>query len=573
MKPLLSLFVFCLAGFVAEARVVQTKTIDDGGSGMFKAIAVKEAEMPDFVVYRPKDLLHAHARKGDLPLLVWANGACLNSSVGYERMLSEIASHGYVVMAVGEMEERPGSHQQSHTESSELRRGLDWILGQVAEKESDYYRMIDTSLVAAAGHSCGGAQVLANAADPRLKTLMIMNAGMGDMEMAGASRASLLQIHCPVLYVTGGESDVAYGNARKDFERIGHVPVCWANHPASGHGGTYGDKYGGDYGRVVLRWLEWQLRGQKDSSRVFFEEKPEGFHGWEMKAKNFKQHPGRVLSLKMPCKLLSGISERDYSIYLPGSYDEGSERLYPVLYLLHGGGGAHTDFERNHHLSHLLDSLIDGGVVKEMIVVMPEANQQNMMYFNSGVKGVKGVKGDTSSILHHTSSIDWQYEDYFFQELIPFVEKTYRVRGDKEGRSVAGFSMGGGAATVYGVHHPELFSLVYDISGYLRSQPLEFLKYDPSATWRQAVIDQNNPILRIEKGSRQEAEAWKTVEWRVAVGDHDFTLEGNMDLVKAFRAKDIPYSLHIDSGVHDGVWVQQCLEDLLSRVNGKSRKH
>ena len=558
-KPFLSVLAFCLAGFVAEARVVQTKTIDEGGSGMFKAIAVKESEMPDFVVYRPKDLLHAHARRGDLPLLMWANGACLNSSVGYERMLSEIASHGYIVMAIGEMEEQPNSRQQSHTEASELKRGLDWILQQVGQKESDYYKMIDTALIAAAGHSCGGAQVLFNAGDPRLKTLMIMNAGMGDMEMAGASRASLLQIHCPTLYVTGGESDVAYQNAKKDFERIGHVPVAWANHPASGHGGTYWDKYGGDYGRVVLNWLEWQLRGQKALSNTFFKETPEGFPGWEMKNKNFKQHPGKVLSLKMPCKLLNGITERDYSIYLPGSYEEGSETLYPVLYLLHGGGGAHTDFERNHHLSQFLDSLIDGGVVKEMIVVMPEANQQNMMYFNAGVKGVKGAP-------------DWRYEDYFFQELIPYIEKNYRVRSDKGGRSIAGFSMGGGAATVYGVHHPELFSLVYDISGYLRSQPLEFLKYDPSATWRQAVIDQNNPILRIEKGSRQEAEAWKTVEWRVAVGDHDFTLEGNMDLVKAFRAKDIPYSLRIDKGVHDGVWVQSCLEDLFRRADGKYRK-
>ena len=127
--------------------------------------------------------------------------------------------------------------------------------------------------------------------------------------------------------------------------------------------------------------------------------------------------------------------------------------------------------------------------------------------------------------------------------------------------------MGGGAATVYGVHHPEMFSMVYDISGYLRSQPLEFLKNDSSATWRQWVIDQNNPILRVEQGSAEEIEAWKCVEWRVAVGDHDFTLEGNMDLVKAFRSKNIPYTMRVDAGVHDGVWVQSCLEDLLLRAN------
>lgn len=263
----------------------------------------------------------------------------------------------------------------------------------------------------------------------------------------------------------------------------------------------------------------------------------------------------KTMSLKMPCKLLNGITERDYSIYLPDSYERDLSKRYPVLYLLHGGGGSHTDWERNHRLSWTLDSLIAGGFIRDMIVVCPEANQQNMMYFNAE-KGEKGAP-------------DWKYEDYFFQELIPYIEKTYRARSDKAGRAIAGFSMGGGAATVYGVHHPEEFSLVYDISGYLRSQPLEFLKHDPSATWRQWVIDQNNPIQRIEKGRSEEIEAWKTVEWQVAVGDHDFTLEGNMDLVKAFREKGIPYSLHIDSGVHDGIWVQSCLQDLFRRADRK----
>ena len=267
---------------------------------------------------------------------------------------------------------------------------------------------------------------------------------------------------------------------------------------------------------------------------------------------------GKMTSLKMPCKLLSGINERDYSIYLPKSFEKGVKTDYPVLYLLHGGGGAHTDFERNHHLSQLLDSLIEAGVVGDMIVVCPEANQQNMMYFNA-TKGEKGAP-------------DWKFEDYFFQELIPYIEKTYRTRTDKGGRAIAGFSMGGGAATVYGVHHPELFSMVYDISGYLRSQPLEFLKNDPSATWRQWVIDQNNPIERIRQGRAEEVKAWKAVSWRVAVGDHDFTLEGNMDLVKAFREKGIPYTMRVDAGVHDGIWVQSCLEDLLTRANREFTK-
>jgi dipeptidyl aminopeptidase/acylaminoacyl peptidase len=69
-----------------------------------------------------------------------------------------------------------------------VRKALDWICQQAANPASPYYNKIDTERIAAAGHSCGGAQVLANAADPRLKTCLILNAGMGKMKMADASR-------------------------------------------------------------------------------------------------------------------------------------------------------------------------------------------------------------------------------------------------------------------------------------------------------------------------------------------------------------------------------------------------
>lgn len=267
---------------------------------------------------------------------------------------------------------------------------------------------------------------------------------------------------------------------------------------------------------------------------------------------------GRTLSLKMPCRLLTGITQRDYSIYLPGSYGRDVQKRYPVLYLMHGGGGSHTDYEHHFHLAQLVDRLLSDKVIGDMIVVCPEGNQQNMMYFNA--------ERDDSG------TPDWRYEDYFFGELIPYIEATYAVRTDKGGRAIAGFSMGGGAATVYGVHRPELFSMVYDISGYLRSQRLDFLKNDTSANWRQRVIDQNNPILSIENGTQEQVAAWRTVDWRVAVGDHDFTIEGNMDLVKAFRKRGIPYSLFIDSGEHDGKWVLPRLEDAIRRADSHFRR-
>ena len=272
-----------------------------------------------------------------------------------------------------------------------------------------------------------------------------------------------------------------------------------------------------------------------------------------LNAKDFKQRLGRFLSAKMPCRMLKGITEREYSIYLPGSYDRDSLRRYPVLYLMHGGGGAHTDWERWNHLSQVADSLANCGAIEDMVVVCPEGNQQNMMYFNAAPQA--------------DGTPDWKYEDYFFQELVPFIENNYRVRTDKGGRAIAGFSMGGGAATVYGVHHPEMFAMVYDISGYLRAQQLDFLKKDPSAAWRQRLVDANNPILRISRGTVEEQKAWQKVDWKVAVGDQDFTLEANMDFVKALREKGIFCSMHVNEGAHDNKWVSSALVDVMKRAS------
>lgn len=181
MQALLAVCMLC-----TKAQTVRTRVIDEGGTGTFKAVATKETTMPDFVVYRPKDLLHAHARCGALPLLLFGNGGCSDTSAGYERMLTEVASHGYIVVAIGEMRDSLNERAIGQTESSELMRGLEQMLQLNRTKGTEYYHFIDTTKIAAAGHSCGGAQVLCNAADPRLQTYLILNAGMGDMEMAGA---------------------------------------------------------------------------------------------------------------------------------------------------------------------------------------------------------------------------------------------------------------------------------------------------------------------------------------------------------------------------------------------------
>ena len=131
--------------------------------------------------------------------------------------------------------------------------------------------------------------------------------------------------------------------------------------------------------------------------------------------------------------------------------------------------------------------------------------------------------------------------------------------------------MGGGAATVYGVHRPQMFRMVYDISGYLRRQPMKWLESDPTASWRQRVIEENNPIKAIEKGKKEDIETWRKVNWCISVGDHDFTLEANMDFVKALRKQSIPYTMQVSPGDHNWDFVRPALEDALKRADKSFR--
>ena len=274
----------------------QLKVPDYGGSGRHKAVAVREKSLPDFVVYRPMNIDAAmtvgrpamfatgQPKKEKLPVLIFCNGGCMDTSIGYENMLTDIASYGYVVVAIGELQMLAQHEKDQHTPSSMVKRALDWI----CDPASPYYNYIDTEKIAAAGHSCGGAQVLANASDPRLKTYLILNAGMGKMTMADASAKSLKNLHGPILYLVGGTSDVAWQNAQQDFKAIKRVPVVLADNTQSGHGGTYEQPNGGANARMVRAWLDWQLKGVQENEKLFIGGDLTGYDGFTIQYKNYK---------------------------------------------------------------------------------------------------------------------------------------------------------------------------------------------------------------------------------------------------------------------------------------------
>lgn len=278
----------------------QMKVPDFGGSGPHKAIAVRERSLTDFVVYRPVNLDAAmtvgrpkmfetgEAKKEKLPVLVFCNGGCMDTSIGYENMLTDVVSYGYVVVAIGELQMLAQHEKDQHTPSSMVKKALDWICQQASDPASPYYNKVDVEKIAAAGHSCGGAQVLANAADARLKTYIILNAGMGKMTMADASAKSLKDLHGPTLYLVGGTSDVAWQNAQMDYKAIKKVPVVLADNTLSGHGGTYEQPGGGANARMLRAWLDWQLKDKEENAHLFLDGDLTDYDGFTIQHKNFE---------------------------------------------------------------------------------------------------------------------------------------------------------------------------------------------------------------------------------------------------------------------------------------------
>lgn len=243
--------------------------------------------------------------------------------------------------------------------------------------------------------------------------------------------------------------------------------------------------------------------------------------------------------------------ERKYAVYLPPDYDT-SERSYPVLYLLHGATDDHTGWVQFGEVLHITDKAIREGKATPMIIVMPDADTKVMGYFNLP---------------------DWSYEDFFFKELMPHVEKKFRIRSAKRYRAVAGLSMGGGGTFMYALRHPELFSSACPLSAYIgpltEDQTVATLKrFAPDATPTQAQIksyfENNNAINLLAKVKPEDA---KSIRWYIDCGDDDFLYEGNSLIHIEMRKKEIPHEYRVRQGGHTWTYWRESLPEVLRFVS------
>ena len=268
------------------------RIIEDGGTGPYSALMLSETSLPTHTVFRPKDL-SPFGTKNKLPIIAWGNGACTNSPWEHVNFLSEVASHGFLVIAIGPMP-KEGERGSGRSTSSQLIDAINWAIAQNKDKASPYYDKIDITKIAVSGMSCGGLQTLEIAPDPRVTTAVICNSGiLGDPGsgmggMPNLTKDHLLKLHTPTIYILGGETDIAYANGMDDFKRINHVPVFAANMIGIGHGGTYSQPHGGAFAKVATAWFEWQLKDDREAGKMIIGE-PCGLSldpAWKVEKKN-----------------------------------------------------------------------------------------------------------------------------------------------------------------------------------------------------------------------------------------------------------------------------------------------
>jgi hypothetical protein len=276
-------------------------------SGPYTVVMEEDAALPSHTIYRPTDLT-AFPKKDSLPLVTFSGPGCIASGTAFRPFYTEVASHGFMVIANGPVQQR-GSGQ---TKASDHVASIDWAVAENGRKDSKYYQRIETSKIAIMGQSCGGLEVMGLAKEPRITTLVLWNSGIlnqsldargqnadrrgpgepnrgampatraqdatrpagargaGTTSSMSASKDALKSLRTPIAYFVGG-TDMAKPNASDDFERIDNVPVFLGvlEIPGDAHGGTFREKNGGKFGVAGVAWLEWQLKGDENSAKMF----------------------------------------------------------------------------------------------------------------------------------------------------------------------------------------------------------------------------------------------------------------------------------------------------------------
>lgn len=208
--------------------------------------------------------------------------------------------------------------------------------------------------------------------------------------------------------------------------------------------------------------------------------------------------------------------ERRLTVYTPYGYESNPRKKYPVLYLLHGAGGDEEAWTSMGRAAQILDNLIEKGLAEPMICVMPNGNPNQMAAQTLGMP---------------TTQMDWKnpenrvsYVRSLCEEIVPFIEKNYRVISKPSSRAIAGLSMGGGHTITASFLYPELFDYIC-----------------PLSTAGEATPEQ---VLELKKAGVKL--------YFLACGTSDFLYEGSRAIDKTLTEQGLDHVFYESEGGH--VW-------------------
>lgn len=260
-------------------------------------------------------------------------------------------------------------------------------------------------------------------------------------------------------------------------------------------------------------------------------------------------------SLTMKSKVLDQFV--NYTIYLPPNYEQG-DRNYPVFYLLHGFTDDENAWVDNGFVEKAVEQGVNKGDINEMIIVMPDG-------------GLKWYINQPNG--------KFNYENMFINELIPYIESTYRINASRKNRFIGGLSMGGYGALAYTMRHLDLFSACVAFSSAIKTDDdvinmsQENFDYLYQSVYGENVKGANriskhwntyNPLFIVNELSDLQL---KSVKWYLSCGDKDDLLEGNIELNKIFRNRKIPHEFRVKSGLHNWEYWRSDIKEGLKFIN------
>ena len=251
---------------------------------------------------------------------------------------------------------------------------------------------------------------------------------------------------------------------------------------------------------------------------------------------------GEVRQVWYPSSTLGG--ERRMHVYTPPGYDGGSSR-YPVLYLLHGGGDEDSGWSTIGRAGFILDNLIASGKARPMLVVMPNGSLPRPANFPATTPG----QPPSPEVMAAMASLQDRFVSELMKDVIPAVEKRFRVVADPANRAIAGLSMGGGQTQRVVVTHPDKFAYVAVWSAGVN--PASVADFETrNATFLKSAESVNRSIK----------------VYNVTVGDKDFALPGSKALSELLTRHGIKHTLTLTGGGHTWLNWRPYLRDFAQQL-------